>query len=183
MAVLLPEGVRAALAREIERLRLVARGVAWVAPENLHVTLKFLGEVDEARLPSLREALAGAAAPVPPFDLAVRGLGAFPSVGRPRVIWAGLGEGADAAAELARRVDEALASLGFPREDRPFAGHVTLGRVREPRRHPALTAAIEAGGGRDFGLVRVDAAALMQSRLSPHGARYTRLESAPLDGR
>ena len=136
VAILLPDTVRAALGVEIERLRAFGRNVSWVAPDNLHVTLKFLGNVEPARLDDAVSALTVAAAVVAPFELAIVGLGAFPSPTRPRVLWAGLADGAGAAAKLARSVDSALAGHGFPPEDRPFAGHITLGRVREPRGIP-----------------------------------------------
>ena len=180
MALLLDPAVRAALGAAIEGLRPTVRGVAWVTPENLHLTLKFLGGVEPARLDAVLAALGPAAAGVAPFDAAVRGLGAFPTASRPRVIWAGVVEGAGAMGELAARVDLALAALGFPREARPFTAHVTLGRVRVPRREPALAGALQAAAGRDFGRVRVARVSLMRSDLSPHGARYTELGGAAL---
>ena len=89
--MLLDEATRDALAARVERLRPRAGGVAWVAPENLHVTLKFLGGVEAERLPLVREALDRAVAGRAPFDLVVSGLGAFPTPTRPRVLWAGIG--------------------------------------------------------------------------------------------
>jgi 2'-5' RNA ligase len=154
--------------------------VSWVAPENLHVTLKFLGNVDPTRLDAVRSALAAAAPAREAFDLAVQGLGAFPSPTRPRVIWAGVGAGEAPAAALAGRVEELLVPLGFAREARPFAAHVTLGRVREPRPDAALAEALAAGAARPFGLVRVARLSLMRSELSPRGARYTELAGWPL---
>ncbi len=108
----------------------------------------------------------------------MRGLGAFPTPTRPRVIWAGVDEGAAQAATLARRVDEALVALGFAPEPRAFAAHVTLGRVRAPRANPRLAEALAASG--TFGRQRVDRLVLMRSQLSPRGARYTELAAAPL---
>ena len=172
--------MRAALGAAVEGLRPATRGIAWVAIENLHLTLKFLGGVEAARLGDVLAALRQAAAGAVPFELAIRGLGAFPSVTRPRVIWAGVVEGAAAVAELAARVDVALAGLGFPRETRPFAGHVTLGRVRAPRRDTGLAEALGPAATRDFGRVRVARLSLMRSDLAPRGARYTELGGAPL---
>jgi 2'-5' RNA ligase len=168
--VLLPDDVRAALTRAIDRLRALAPDVAWIAETNLHVTLKFLGHVDEGRLGAVEGALAGVAARHAPFDLAVRGLGAFPTSSRPRVLWAGLTP-PTALAALATDVDTALVGLGVPPETRPFAGHVTLGRVREARRRPELADALARPA--EFGRVRVAGISLMRSDLHPRGARYT----------
>jgi RNA 2',3'-cyclic 3'-phosphodiesterase len=170
--------VRASLVEQATRLRRVGRDVAWVAPDNLHVTVKFLGGIDESRVGAVTEALAAAASGVPRFELQVRGLGAFPSVARARVIWAGAAAGADVAARLAAGVDDALATLGFPREARPFTPHITLGRARTPARNPALADALD--GAHDFGRVAVARVSLMQSQLSPRGARYTELAGLAL---
>ena len=171
VAILLPDDVRSALDAEIEQLRPVGRDVSWVARDNLHVTLKFLGHVAPERLDL---------ATVAGFELAIAGLGAFPSPTRPRVLWAGLTSGADAAATLARSIDGALAAHGFAREDRPFSGHVTLGRVRQPGRDERLAAALAAGARHQFGRLAVDRLALMRSELSPRGARYSIISAWPL---
>lgn len=180
MAILLDERVRAALDAEIARLRPVGRDVAWVASGNLHVTLKFLGAVDEERIPAVSAAITRAATARPPFELVVQGLGAFPTLTRPRVVWAGLAEGASALRDLAAAVDRELTPLGFAPEGRPFAAHVTLGRVREPRRDPGLEQAIRAGAALDLGRLQVGRLSLMRSDLSPRGARYTELHAGPL---
>ena len=180
MAVLLPAEVRAGLGETVESLRPIARGIAWVAPTNFHLTVKFLGRVEESRLEAVRAALAGAAAGHAPFEVTLQGLGAFPTPTRPRVVWAGLAAGAAPLAALAGEVDHALAALGFPREERPFSAHVTLGRVREPRRDPALATAITRATAQSFGTARVDHLSLMQSQLSPAGARYTELAALSL---
>jgi 2'-5' RNA ligase len=172
--------VRAALAAEIGHLRSRARDVAWVPPENLHVTLKFLGAVEEERLALVGRRLEAVASRARRFELAIAGLGAFPAVSRPRVLWAGISAGGETLASLAAAVDEALEALGFAREARPFAAHVTLGRVRAPRRDPVLAEALAAGLQRRFGRLVVDRLTLMRSDLSPHGARYTPLDSWPL---
>jgi 2'-5' RNA ligase len=162
----------------VERLRPRALDVAWVARDNVHLTLKFLGSVEAPRLQAATAALAGAVATRPAFQLAVSGLGAFPSPARPRVLWAGVAEGADAAGALAGLIDATLAPLGFDRESRPFSAHVTLGRVRAPRADPRLAGALAAGGS--AGRQRVTHVALMRSDLSTRGARYTELAALPL---
>lgn len=180
VAVRLDEPARAALGAAIGRLRAAAPHVAWVPPENLHLTLKFLGNVETGALEAVAGALAAAVGAVRPFDFDVRGLGAFPTALRARVVWAGAAGGREAMAEVASRVERALAPLGFPSEARGFSPHVTLGRAREPRKDARLSALIEAGAGLGFGVVRVAAVSLMRSDLSPRGAHYAEIASAPL---
>jgi RNA 2',3'-cyclic 3'-phosphodiesterase len=174
IAIPLPEGLRTRLASAQETLRPARAGVTWVDPGRLHVTLKFLGDLsDEARGP-LEEGLRRVAAAAAPIDLEARGLGAFPASGTPRVVWAGLEEKAPGRlAALARGVEEAAAAAGFPPEGRPFAAHVTLGRVKSPRNAAALRALIEAGRDVEAGAFRADAFVLFRSDLSPQGPTYT----------
>lgn len=136
--------------------------------------------MDEATLPSVIGALTDAAASRPAFDLTVHGLGAFPSTTRPRVLWAGVCDGARAVERAAAAVEEALAAFGFEREARPFSAHVTLGRLRTPRRDPGLTEALGAGGDREFGRAHADHLSLMRSDLAPRGARHTELAACRL---
>jgi RNA 2',3'-cyclic 3'-phosphodiesterase len=153
-----------------------------VTTGNLHLTVKFLGEVAEDRVEAIAGALTGAVARVGAFDAQVEGLGAFPSAARPRVVWAGVTAGAGALGDVAGRVDEALDALGFAREARPFSPHITLGRVRQPGRAPALTEALRGAAERPFGRFRVTRASLMRSELSTRGTRYTELAAASLGG-
>lgn len=151
-----------------------------MAPDNFHLTVKFLGAVDTGRLPDVERALGEAVAEMSPFTLTLRGLGAFPSAARPRVIWAGTADGAAELAAVAARVERALSPLGFPTEDRPFSAHVTLGRVRTPRRNPRLAQALAASAGVELVRVPVERVSLMRSDLSPRGARYSELAGHPL---
>jgi 2'-5' RNA ligase len=183
VAVALPPALQRQLAEAAAPLREVARGVAWVSASNYHLTLKFLGQVEEDRAGEIAAALATAAAEVAPFDLTLRGMGAFPTAVRARVIWAGVDEGTRSLAALAAAVERALAGLGFPAEARGFSAHVTLGRVREPRPAPALAEALARAAGLALGAARVDRVVLMRSRLSPRGAQYTELAAPMLAGR
>lgn len=170
-------------------------------PENFHVTLKFLGGVDAAQVPILTDVLRAATAGYRAFDLEIGGLGAFPSVTRPRVLWAGVIEGGHPLGALAAGVEHMLAGFGFEPEARGFSPHITLGRVRESTRAPfigvprtagplprdalrgatsALAAALTGAARRRFGRVSIDRVTLMRSDLSPRGARYTELASVPL---
>ena len=151
-----------------------------MAAENFHITLKFLGGVDDTRIATLTDALRGAADGERAFDLEIVGLGAFPSATRPRVLWAGIAAGLEPLTAIAARVEGAMTTQGVAPEERPFSPHVTLGRVREPRRAPALSEALAASATRRFGHVAIESIALMRSDLSPRGARYTELARLPL---
>ena len=177
--MLLPDALRARLTGEIDRLLGVAADVAWVAEANLHVTLKFLGQIEAGRVAPIAEALGAVASRTPSFELAVRGLGAFPTPVRARVVWVGL-EPIGPLAAVAAELDTALGTLGIPRESRPFAAHVTLGRVRESRRNLGLADALARPA--ECGRLPVTRLSLMRSELHPRGARYTELTSVVLAG-
>jgi 2'-5' RNA ligase len=139
--------------------------------------------VPKTRIDAIVGALTEAGLDASSFEARIRGLGAFPSAGRPRVVWAGVTDGASEMIELARRVDVALAALGFAREERPFSPHVTVGRARRPGPNLALTDALGSATAREFGLIRVPSVSLMQSELGPRGARYTELAQVRLGRR
>jgi RNA 2',3'-cyclic 3'-phosphodiesterase len=154
------------------------RSVAWVARENLHFTLQFIGEVDSPTAQRIAEQL------VPPFDLpafevTIAGVGTFPPSGPPRVVWLGVTEGGAPLAAVARAVNQRLDAMGVPRDDRPFRAHLTVGRVKAPtgpRFREALAAARDAAVGR----CPVDRVTLFESRLSPRGSTYSVVATSPL---
>jgi 2'-5' RNA ligase len=113
--------------------------VKWVKPENLHVTLKFLGEVDERNFPDMFAALEKSLTSCKEFDFCLKGLGCFPDTRRPRVIWVGIDEGADELKKVARDIDQIMCEFGFKPEKRGFSAHLTIGRVKDPRGIEVLT--------------------------------------------
>ncbi|MHB9025682.1 MAG: RNA 2',3'-cyclic phosphodiesterase [Armatimonadota bacterium] len=161
-----------------EEWRATGAPVSWVRPEGMHLTLKFLGEVPEERIPAVAEVLHAVARRHAPFALTLAGAGGFPNLRRPRVLWVGVTDGAVELGELARELAEGLAALGFPREQRPFSPHLTLGRVKAPAGLDALRRRVEAHADDLFGTTRVAGIALFRSELSPQGARYTVLRTA-----
>lgn len=178
VAVNLPPDIRERLAAEQDRLRRAQADVSWVRAENIHVTLKFLGETEEKRLDRIRPALFEVARGSAPFRIRVSGLGSFG--GRiPRVVWVGVPEGAEPLSRLAKDVEAATARLGFPKEKRGFTAHITLGRVRSPRNAEALLAALAEAETGPFGTVEVRQFELMQSELRPTGSVYTALDRYP----
>lgn len=181
VAVNLPPVERSRLYAALEPLRAKALPVRWTPPESLHLTLKFLGRIEDERVATLQGALARIARVAEPFELEVGGLGAFPRLGRPRVWWVGIAPEPRLTA-LQRALDAGLVELGFAREDRPFSPHVTIGRAREDRstggsRVDDVVASFAFGFR--FAVQTVD---LMESQLSPRGARYVRVCAAPLGG-
>ena len=187
VAILLGEAQRAAVAAAIDRWRPLGGAVAWVPAANLHLTLQFLGNQPEERLAAAEDALTAAVAPGAPFETALHGVGAFPGLERPRILWVGFAQGALELRSLQARVADALAREGFPREERAWHPHLTIGRVHDERRWrresgPALRQAIVQAATTRFGTLRVSEVALMRSDLSPRGARYTVRRAVALEG-
>lgn len=167
-----------ALARE---LREAGRDLKVVSTEHLHLTLKFLGDTEEGLVSEIVSAMREAASGVAPFTVEVRGTGAFPSLSRPSVLWVGI-RGADALAEMAKTLDEHLATLGFEPERRPWSPHVTLARVRGGSRMAAVQGVLRSHEADAFGEAQVDEIRLKKSVLQPGGPVYTTVESVRLEG-
>lgn len=182
VALPLSSGVRERLAELQERLQrgLPPGTVRWVDPSGAHLTLIFLGQVDEGALPPLGEALETCARSAPPHVLRFQGLGCFPRPQRPRVLWVGVVGDTRALALLQAGLEAATVSLGFRREERAFHPHLTFGRVRRP--DPALCGLLLSPPAAELGEMEVREVHLMQSWLSPRGARYTSLGRFPLGG-
>lgn len=179
VAVSLAEPARAAVVAYLERLRATVAGVAWTRTDNLHLTLQFLGDVASSRLPSLTERWRDALDDVGALTLRVGGVGAFPNLARPQVLW--VGTTSDRLAGLVERVQGASEAEGFARERRPFHPHVTLGRVRmRSRRDVPDLAFLARDGAREFGSAPVEQIVLFRSELGPGGARHTPLAIFPL---
>jgi len=169
--------VRENLAALLESLRAVSSQTRWVRPENLHVTLKFMGEVPETKLAATRSVLAGVRSDQP-VTVDFRGLGFFPNEKRPRVFWAGI-EASPNLKTLAADIESVVEKLGIPREQRPFSPHLTLARFEPPGLPEKLRSAIQEKAAREFGSLRTNQYHLIESKLKPSGAEYTTLESFP----
>jgi len=172
VAVFPPPGVQEALVAAARALPTDAFRLT--APERVHLTLKFLGEVPPEDLPRLDSALGRAARQAEPFDAAISGFGAFPSATRARILWAGIGQGAEAFRALSRAVEDLLEPEGFAREDKPFVPHLTLGRARRPVRLAPVGADIPDLG---FSVGVLD---LVESRQGGSGVAYLVLARHPL---
>ncbi len=165
VAVLIPSELKRTIAVVQKDLKKAAPGIKWVEPENFHITLEFLGDTKLDAVDEIAGAIAGACRDLDPFIVEFGGVGAFPSARRPRVVWAGVTSGKRELTELAGRVEDALAPLGFAKEDKPFRAHITLGRVRYGRGVDDLSSALEETAADRLGSFRVASVALMKSEL------------------
>jgi 2'-5' RNA ligase len=184
IAIDIPEDVRAAIAEAQARLKRAHLGVkvSWAKIGNVHLTLQFLGYVEEPVVPKISEALTVVAGQHEPFDLPVRGAGAFPDARRPRVLWAGCSDEQGRLKTLARAVQVEMQQFGFEPEHREFSAHLTLGRIKIPKPDDALTRALDSIKNQDFGTMRVEAIHLFESQLHPEGSIYSKLSSHGLKG-
>jgi 2'-5' RNA ligase len=177
VALAISADVRESFASFVNELRRADSRPRWVNPENLHVTLKFIGHIADQQLPNIAAALAEVAAPSQ-ITLEFRGIGFFPNGRRPAVVWAGIQAAPDLAA-LVKGVEQALAPCGISRETRPFAPHLTLGRFEEPRLPAPLRTLIADSKDRVFGKEIAAEFHLIESKTKSTGAEYTTLHSFP----
>lgn len=182
IALELPDRLKEAVGSMLGELKKSDADVRWVPPENLHLTLKFLGNVPEETVPAILRQVESAAARRRSFKAVLNGVGVFPGRKRPRVVWIGL-DGADELVALQGDVDRNLSSLGFEPEGRAFSPHLTIGRARSQRGMMALMTRLDSLAGTLFGEFMVESISIMRSKLSPAGAQYTRLHGVPLGGR
>jgi 2'-5' RNA ligase len=144
-----------------------------VKPENIHITVRFLGNITEDKVSRISREMRQVA--FKPFSAEIHGIGAFPSVKSPRVIWAGIRSGADEARSVFQQLEPKLAGLGFKREPRGFNPHITVGRVRSRRNKDALVECLRSLAARHFGVLKVSCVKLKKSVLTPQGPVYSTL--------
>jgi 2'-5' RNA ligase len=170
----------AAKFRDVRRMLETTRAdVKFVEPENVHLTLRFLGEIE----PSLVEQVSQVVKETnfQPFSARLEGVGVFPNLRRPRVVWAGISEGVSQLAEVWKDVDTKLSGLGFERERRGFSPHITIGRVRSGRNRERLVEELSTLSNYVFGGLQVDRVVLKKSVLTPRGPIYTTLAESAVD--
>ena len=186
IAIELPDSIKSSLSLLQDDLRRdTPAPVKWVAPNSIHLTLKFLGNITQENIPEISEAIDRTTRKTAPFSLELSQLGAFPNTHSPRVVWIGLKGDIDILSILQKNIESSLIPYGFPPEGKGFSPHLTLGRDRqkllpEYRRHLGeLIASTEISSTTTF---RVDSVNLMRSTLTPSGAIYRRLYSSVLPG-
>lgn len=179
IAIELPDTVKSALLSLQQELKTCGADVRWVRPEGIHLTLKFLGDIEDKILDSIVETLKGTCRKFQKFSCEVRGVGVFPGARAPWVLWTGIA-GHDTLSLMQQDIDIGMSSLGFERENRKFTPHLTLGRFRSSEGKMALLDRMEAYKELNLGIINVNHISLMRSELGPAGAKYTRIAEIPL---
>jgi RNA 2',3'-cyclic 3'-phosphodiesterase len=178
IAIGIPAQLQRNIGECIEILKKHDADIKWVVPENLHFTLKFLGNTPDVLLPKIRDSLTAVVSTYKPFYIKIYGTGVFPNKTYPRVIWAGLLD-ADGMKNLQEGVERSMAFLGFKSEDREFNPHLTLGRVRSRRGMIMFLKELETFEEKEFGIVPIDRILLMKSELKPKGPEYACVYDIP----
>jgi 2'-5' RNA ligase len=156
--------------------------VRWVNPENIHITLKFFGNIEESRIESIITSIEEPVRTTSSFSLKVQGMGGFPHLKNPRVIWMGLVNGKEVLISFQKQIEKELERIGLQPEDRPFHPHLTLGRMRSNRGRDELVGWIERFKGEEFGNFQVERVILFKSDLRPSGPIYTPIREVVLGG-
>lgn len=182
VAIELPNDIRRAITKVIDKLAPFSNDVRWVSAENLHITLVFLGDVEDRSVHAACQAVARACAKIEPFHVSIQGTGVFPKPDRPRVLWTGLDVGAEEITNLREQVANELDAAGF-QFDWKFSPHITIGRVNRGRfSDHELVAKSTEFADKPFGEFVITDVSVMSSLLEKSGATYVRLSSAPLEG-
>jgi 2'-5' RNA ligase len=183
IAIELPADVVEGLARVQEKLGAAGAKVKWVERQNLHLTVKFLGDVDYEKTGEISRVISEAVADAAPFFLKVHGIGTFPKGGRaPRVVWAGLEGGTEPLDKIFNRLNRELVRFGVAYEKRRFSPHATIGRVRSAAGADRLAEAVREHADDDFGEAEVSGLVFFMSELTGRGPVYTALAHIPLGG-
>ncbi|MEK6598961.1 MAG: RNA 2',3'-cyclic phosphodiesterase [Deltaproteobacteria bacterium] len=180
IAIELPAKIIDGLKEIQDELKDGTNKVTWVKPENIHLTIKFLGDIEADKIDSIVGLLEGAAAKSRSFDISAKGVGCFPTIDNPRVLWVGIEEGNVNMAALYNNIEDALSAIGFAKEERPFKPHLTLGRIKFLKDKKGLKERIERFKDITLGQYMVDSICLFQSRLTPEGAVHIKLEKIEL---
>lgn len=180
IAIKLPQNIIASIDQVQNNLKSYGLKLRWVRPENIHLTLKFLGDISKSEIEKVSQALFDTADKHPLITLMVKGLGVFPSIKRPRVIWVGISGQTDQLVRLQKDIDTKLKNIGFPKEKRPFKGHLTLARAKENINSKKIFDAIKQFGKFESETFVAKNIILFKSELKSTGAVYSTLRSAPL---
>ncbi len=179
VALIFPDEIKAALGRLIYDLLPKSQGIKWVEPHNIHLTLKFIGEISEKKVERIIDAIGDVLTGRAKFEGHIAGCGGFPNLKQPRVLWVGLG-GAEPAIDIAKQLNHKLIPIGVKSEKKPLSPHLTLGRIKRPTDLSELTVYME-NLNFDAGSVILDRVALVKSTLTPSGPIYENIKVFELE--
>jgi len=180
IAIEVPQDLKSRMEEVQRELRRTEADVKWVRPDAIHLTLKFLGSIRQEDVERISQAVRPVIGLWQPFEVCIRGMGCFPNLRNPRVVWVGVDRGKESLASLKEQVEKRMIELSFPPEDRPFSPHLTLGRVRSLRGKGDLSQAVESRKGVEVGIFQAREVILFRSELKPSGAVYTKLKEFPM---
>ena len=180
IAVELPQKIHDSLKQLQDALRDSMPDVRWTKSGNIHLTLKFLGDVEISRIEAISKALTDITCQFTSFTTSLANIGAFPNSRKPRIVWVGLEKGADELVKMAGQIEDSMKRLGFLREKRRFNPHLTVGRIRRLEHPAAMTEALEQSRVGEVGEFTVQRISLIKSQLDTAGSIYTTLFEAPL---
>lgn len=180
IAIELSPSIKAKIEEIQNNLKSLTSDVRWVRPEGIHLTLKFLGTIEEESIPEISDIIRKCSTGTTAFTLKVQSLGAFPNEKNPKVIWAGVEDDSGTLAKLQQALENRLSSIGFKVEKRAFSPHLTLGRLKSPKEKGVLTQGLEDYKHLEFGTFEAKEVCLFKSELKPGGAIYTKLKTFSL---
>lgn len=183
IAIELSQEIKDALGRLQAQLKTTGADVKWVAQENIHLTLKFLGEINEQKINEVIRIIESIAKDTKIFPMGLSSIGAFPKIDFPRVIWIGIAQGENVVKEIAEGLENNLAEIGIPREERPFSSHITIGRTKSSQNRFKLVQELKKladNSGKENLEFTADKITLFKSTLSSAGPLYERLKEVSL---
>ena len=182
IAIEIPETIRKSVGDIIEILKKSGSDIKWVTPENIHITIQFLGETEESLIAAIKESLEKILAPHRPFCIKIADTGCFPDGRRPRIIWVGMEESQNLI-HLYKDIANEMTRFGYQKEERAFTPHITIGRVKSQRNMGELLKRLDEFKGRSIAGFEVQKITLMKSELKPSGAKYYSLAEIPFGRR
>ncbi len=177
VAIEVDSEIKNKLSEYLDRLKRTGADVKWVATENIHLTLKFIGHLEEEALINLNKIINDAVLNIKPFSINIGNIGAFPNLKNPRVIFTGVEAEGNSLLRIFEKLDKGIETLGIKKESRKYVGHITLGRVKSKKNLTKLKDVLDSGRGYCFGHEKVTSLSLIQSNLTPTGPIYSRLNN------
>ncbi len=177
IAIGIDSEIKDRLSEYLSKLKRTGADIKWVAPENIHLTLKFIGYIEKESLINLNKIINDAVSGIGPFSISIGNIGAFPDLKKPRVVFVCVEERGNNLLRIYERLNKGVEQLGIKKESKKYVGHITLGRVKSQKNISKLKNALNSGTEYCFGLEKVTSLSLMQSRLTSTGPIYTRLNN------